>query len=475
MKRRAWPALVLALMVAGVPTVGDATATPTIRVLSNRADLISGADALVEITSADPGSMTVTAGSRDVTASFAVRPNGRLQGLLTNLPLGQIVIRVVSQGSAAGLLIDNHPVGGPVFAGGQVQPWVCRTEAVGLGPPQDEQCNAPIKHEYFYISTNPGKVGFQPYNRASPPSDVANTTTDRGVTVPFVVRRERGVIDRGVSDVAVLFNPDAPWLPWSPQRGWNGKLSWGFGGGCKPGHVQPSPVDTGDFTVLDPAPLSKGFMTASSGMGISGKSCNPVVAAEALMMTKEHIIEAYGPIRYTLGSGCSGGSIQQHFIVSQYPGLLDGILPACSFPDLWGSILEAEDCYLLSKVFDTAPGHWTEAAQRAVTGYATSATCRGWKSHARVFFDPTNADGCELPAGEVYSPATNPSGVRCTIPDYQRAMFGTRSRDGFAQRPFDTVGVQYGLGALETGQISPEDFVRLNELGPSRPRIGPAW
>jgi hypothetical protein len=34
---------------------------------------------------------------------------------------------------------------------------------------------------------------------------------------------------------------------------------------------------------------------------------------------------------------------------------------------------------------------------------------------------------------------------------------------GFANRPFDNVGVQYGLQALLSGEITPEDFVSLNE------------
>ena len=53
------------------------------------------------------------------------------------------------------------------------------------------------------------------------------------------------------------------------------------------------------------------------------------------MMLKEHIAETYGAIRYTIGTGCSGGSIQQYVIAADYPGLLDGIQPNCSFQDSW--------------------------------------------------------------------------------------------------------------------------------------------
>jgi hypothetical protein len=43
------------------------------------------------------------------------------------------------------------------------------------------------------------------------------------------------------------------------------------------------------------------------------------------------------------------------------------------------------------------------------------------------------------------------------------SIFGRRPSDGFANRPFDNVGVQYGLGALQSGKINAEQFVDLNE------------
>jgi hypothetical protein len=66
--------------------------------------------------------------------------------------------------------------------------------------------------------------------------------------------------------------------------------------------------------------------------------------------------------------------------------------------------------------------------------------------------------GCGLPAEQVY-----PSGPRCTIPDYMASIFGRRKADGFANRPFDNTGVQYGLEAFRDGRISAEQFVSVNE------------
>jgi hypothetical protein len=43
-------------------------------------------------------------------------------------------------------------------------------------------------------------------------------------------------------------------------------------------------------------------------------------------------------------------------------------------------------------------------------------------------------------------------------------MYGVNPTTGFALRPFDNVGVQYGLAALNAGQISTGQFLSLNEF-----------
>ena len=51
-------------------------------------------------------------------------------------------------------------------------------------------------------------------------------------------------------------------------------------------------------------------------------------------MVKEHFVETYGEPRFTIGRGCSGGTYQGHQIADNYPGLLDGVVSGCSFPDV---------------------------------------------------------------------------------------------------------------------------------------------
>src|SRR3954447_19379250 len=137
-----------------------APAPADIRVLSNRADLISGGDALVQVT---PAGSKVTADGRDVTPQFAVRPDGRYLALLTGLRNGRNV--VVSGGQR--LTIVNHPVGGPTMSGPQIQPWTCADGAL------DAQCDRAVKYEFFYKSTGGGDL--KAYDPDNPPSDVAST------------------------------------------------------------------------------------------------------------------------------------------------------------------------------------------------------------------------------------------------------------------------------------------------------------
>src|ERR1043166_1351688 len=84
--------LVLAATLAPTGAL-SATNALVVRTLSNRADLISDGDALVEVVLPKGVSATglkVTLGSQDISSAFAARPaiGGRVVGLVTGLKLG---------------------------------------------------------------------------------------------------------------------------------------------------------------------------------------------------------------------------------------------------------------------------------------------------------------------------------------------------------------------------------------------------
>src|SRR3954464_1947380 len=108
--------IVGSLCIAGLLITGTAQAAtaPRIDVLSNRADLISGGDALVRVT---PPASEVTVAGRDVTSAFAITDAGTYEGLITGLANGEnLVTAKLADGSSAQITIDNHPQGGPVVA-----------------------------------------------------------------------------------------------------------------------------------------------------------------------------------------------------------------------------------------------------------------------------------------------------------------------------------------------------------------------
>ena len=430
---------VVVLLCAAAPASAD------IRVLSNRADLISGGDALVQVT---PAGAKVTADGRDVTSQFAVRPDGRYLALLTGLRNGRNV--VVSGGQR--ITIVNHPLGGPTMAGPQILPWTCAEGAL------DAQCNRAPKYEFFYKSTGGGDL--KTYDPESPPSDVATTQTDNGKTVPFIVRQETGALDRDEYRIAVLYDPKKPWAAWAPQEGFNHKMVIFHGASCDTAYAQGSAPD-----VLNETALGKGFVTMSHALDNAGHNCNIATQAESLIMTKERVVEQYGELRYTIGSGCSGGSLVQQQLANAYPGLYQGITPACSFTDAWSSAMQYADYEILRRYFENPskqdPGvAWTPDKISAVEGHPNPANAVTFTTAIPSSGNPTRS--CPgVPSDKVYS-KSNPKGVRCSFQDYMVNVFGRRPQDGFAGRPADNVGVEYGRKALMAGKISPAEFADLN-------------
>jgi uncharacterized tannase-like protein DUF6351 len=481
-------ALTLAVLAAGllVSLVSGATLasarvrTPIIHVLSNRADLISAGDALVSIdlpARVNPSRVRVYVNGRYIQRDFAVRPNGRYEGLVTRLHDGQNALYArLPNGTTQRIRITNHPNGGPVLSGPQLEPWVCQGTAV------DVDCNQAPSYRYVYQSSDPSKQGFQSYDPTNPPSDVANTTTDRGVTVPFIVRIETGYQDRDQYQISTLYRPGEPWAPWDPQSQWNHKLLIMHGASCGVDHQTGSAPDTTGSS--NPGAntgayaLGKGFMTMSTALDNSGHNCNIALQAECLIMAKELLTEEYGELRYTIGTGCSGGSLAEQWIANAYPGVYQGILPTCSFPDAWGTATQFLDYHLTLAYFQDPSKWgtgvaWSPSQMADAQGHVTIANSQVSDSaqwHVAVPTDPCAG----VSAAERYHPQTNPGGVRCDIQDAAINLFGPRPPAdwsaneqalgrGFAGVPIDNVGVQYGLSALQQGKITPAQFVDLNQ------------
>ena len=237
-----------------------------ISVLSSRADQVSGGDALVRV-DAPPGlrdKLQVLRNGTDVTDAFEARDGG-LVGLVDGLQLGEneLAVRHNRRSNApfqARATLTNYPTEGPMFSGPHQVPFVCKTIQAGLGEPlvdnqvgagfrvlnpngttagYSRNCSTNTRVDYQYKRTN-GQFAALPAD-GSRPSDMAQATLLDGRTVDYVVRRERGTINRFIYSFAML-------APFGESPGakpdtslWNKRLIYTFDGGVAIGRNQGTP------------------------------------------------------------------------------------------------------------------------------------------------------------------------------------------------------------------------------------------
>jgi hypothetical protein len=446
----------------------------TVEAVSAPADAVTGGDALVRIAvprTVPPHQVRVDVDGQDVTDAFEPVEDGRtLLGLVEGLELGDNELTVAANGRGQGrpsatLTLVNHPIEGPVFSGPHITMY-----CTAAGPPWnlgevDENCHVDGPSvEYRYRTTG---GNFAPLPEDGEPEDLATTTTSDGEVVPYIVRIERGTINRAVYETAILHAPGSPLPdPWTATPGWNERLVYTFGGACGIGHTQAT--STGG--VLNDTLLRQGYAVASATFNVYANNCNDVTSAETAMMVKEHVVETYGVPAFTMGWGASAGTMQQLLIANSYPGILDGVLGHIGYPDERSTTITGHECRFLTGAIGASDLEWSEEQGRSVVGFARfslgggfgTSTCAGY-----MFFDgvdyPAQCPG-HIPPADRYHPVNNPDGIRCAMADFVSNVYGTDPETGFG-RPIlpDTVGVQYGLQAFQDGIIEAEQFIDLNE------------
>jgi hypothetical protein len=434
----------------GALVATQASAAITVKVLSSMPQLVTGDNALVQVAGATVAP-TVSVGGKDVSSAFSKDASGNYIGLVAGLAKGSNELAVTAGADKASVTLVNHASNDTLFAGPQQTPFLCQNEAHGLAKATDATCAAPSTITWQYRDRMGAMKPFDP--KGARPADIA-TVKIGGKDVPVIVMTEKGVINRAAYQIQMIHDPATGPAPTPTNRGtggWNGKLVFGFGPGVGAGYMMGANV--GGVNV---ALLNEGFATAGASLAVFGTQPSDLLSAETMAKVKEHFIETYGAPVYTLGQGGSGGSMQQQQIANAYPGLLDGIMPERLYADQLTFLQPLYDCELLVNVFKQ--GTWTRAQMDAVSGKYWGFCVSNGSRYPRA-----QVDRCNGPVAEMIDkdPALKANPPRCTVQENLANVFG-KLPNGNARNPYDNVGVQYGLKALNDGVITIAQFIDIN-------------
>lgn len=508
-------------LAAVAPMLQNTAASDSeIQVISSRPDQVSGGDVRIghDLPRGRIRTLYVLNGEH-VDLKRARRDDGRIEGVISGLQDGDNRLEIVHvilrgwiglvRGGAVDLI--NHPITGPIFSGPQQMPFVCSVTAEfgiqplvdSLEPPgfrvfDDEgeiigystNCSIEPFIVYEYRTT---AGGWAPWPEdGTRPDNLARTTTIDGVEVDFVVRVERGTINRFIYSHAMLVDPaliGTAAAEMDTSR-WNGRLVYHFQGGVGIGHTQ------GRWSrghAMNPTVLGLGHAIIYSTGTRTGEHYNLEVGGETALMTKEHFVVRFGAPLYTVGLGGSGGGIQQLVYAQNHPGLLDAAIPQMTYPDMVTQTIHTSDCELLEHFMDVTDRlnpRWQTTTERSLLvglnatdllgnpfrdaqlalGFAAAPGMTecvpAWRGLTPLAMNPHFGMARHA---EHWEPQSDILAIEWTHMDDLRQIYGIGD-DGFTRRAVDNVGVQYGLMALMRGDLTVTEFLRLNfEVGGWKP------
>ncbi len=516
-ERSAAPTETAQAAAAATPVLAAAARTPApvgqppvlsaavqLRVLSSPAQYVSGGDARIELSGPAVAGLQLWLNGQPLQADLQ-GDGTRMEGLIAGLALGANTLqaRNAAGRTVAQLELTNHPVTGPMFSGPQQHPFVCTTiqGAVGRQPMVDSavppgnrvldgngntvgysrDCSIDTFVAYLYRNTGGSFVPLPEGGKR--PGDMSTVTLPDGRTVDFVVRREIGSINRFLYSIAMLA-PAGESQATPDTSLWNRKLLYWFQGGVAIGHSQGT-VHGGS---MNADILARGYAIVHSSGNNTGTHYNMNIAGETAMMTKERFIERYGVPLYTVGLGGSGGAIQQYLIAQNQPGVLDGLLPVQSYPDMVTQTIHVGDCELLEYYMDATDRtntKWHTTKNRTwlvgfnaeegftrvndalrplklALGYAsavgTTECVPAWRGLTPLAMNPHYGQAANQ---HLYEPQSAIAAIRWTHYDDLRNVYGV-DETGAARVTWDNVGVQYGLRSMHEGKITPAEFLHLN-------------
>ena len=357
---------------------------------------------------------------------------------------------------------------------------VIDAEGATIGYSRD--CQIPARAEYFYAVRDS-----EEFRRLPPgelPSDMA-WLERAGKRVPFVIRLERGSINRFIYAIAVLQDPALP-VERADQHYWNRRAIYFFRGGVGIGKVQGK-ATASMVGLRRRQDLADGYAVLFSSGTHTRNHYDMLRAGHTAAMVLQQFSARYAKPELTLGMGESGGAVQQYLIAQNQPGLLDGLLAVYSYPDMITQTIWVLDCDLLAYYFDVTAAdqpRWSRQEERAlIEGLSANSampnrfgTLDRWmrRLSGRKPLPPGSTE-CTRSWRGLTAMTNNPTfyhrilrfapavreGERFSHWHDLKWVYGV-DKSGYARRTYDNVGVQYGLQALRNGAISAAEFLHLN-------------
>jgi len=300
-------------------------------------------------------------------------------------------------------------------------------------------------------------------------------------------RAEQGSINRFIYTIAMAIKPEELGTR-TDSALWNKKLIYQFNGGSGIGFRQGRQKATRTITRrLKEA--QKGYAIISSSGNRTSYTYNMLLAEDTARRVKLHFVSLFGEPLYTVGIGGSGGGLAQYLIAQNSTGILDGLIPQYSYPDMLSQTIYTLDCDLFNNYFTFRArdnGRWQQWDQRQLLEGMNSLQDFPQKI---AFLQPV----AQLMAGMVPSfPEGNSECingyfglstfihnprqgflrhfysddvVEQTNWNYWEDMSWLFKRDqhGLVESTWDNEGVQYGLHALKQKQITLSEFIHINK------------
>ena len=386
----------------------------------------------------------------------------------------------------------------PLYAGPPQYPFYCMSLDSKLGQPvpdNDQGWGVPIYDSVENIGKTKHIIGYSKDCSLHTTTKYAARLSDNELVIfdkkppqeyTHLFRIEQGTINRYIYTLIVPVTAQ-DLASRTKTSNWNKRLIYQFEGGSGIGFRQGR-LRLERLLNRRQEQLEQGYAVITSTGNKTSYTYNMLLAEDTARRVKKQFTSLYGEPLYTVGIGGSGGGLAQYLIGQNSEGILDAALPLYSYPDMVSQTIYALDCDLLNAYYSFKsddPGFWQDWENRQKL---EGMNAKNGDTHLSAWLEPVN----QLIAGRwpvrskgnsecingwfglstfVHNPAQGflreffaDDIVESTQWNYWEDMVNLYGRDSqnYANSAWGNVGVQYGLNALRSGDISPETFLHLN-------------